>query len=231
MPICGTITFCRRACAMWQEDAAERGVGFVVRRPPDNSLEAFLEEVEAALLIGDENPCREPERWRQSAGQAAQAALLDCRCRRGGALARLRPQLCAAAPLPAASQGASCRISRPAREDRRRSIRGNREALCRASISPTTSPRDSAKLDRCVQPVDSFTGGTHAALKRLGEFVSPNSRTTTKRATTPRCSGTSRLSPYLHFGNIGPLTIALAVQKAVEEGKSPAAPARGFWMS
>src|SRR5580692_7406588 len=48
-----------------EEDAAERGVGFVVRRHPDNSLEAFLEEVEAALLIGDENPCREPERWRK----------------------------------------------------------------------------------------------------------------------------------------------------------------------
>jgi deoxyribodipyrimidine photo-lyase len=46
-------------------DAAERGVGFVVRRHPDNSLEAFLEDAEAALLIGDENPCREPERWRR----------------------------------------------------------------------------------------------------------------------------------------------------------------------
>src|ERR1019366_10583809 len=29
------------------EDAAERGVGFVLRRFPDNSVEAFLEEVEA----------------------------------------------------------------------------------------------------------------------------------------------------------------------------------------
>jgi deoxyribodipyrimidine photo-lyase len=40
-------------------------VGFVVRRSPENSLEAFLGEVKAALLIGDENPCREPERWRK----------------------------------------------------------------------------------------------------------------------------------------------------------------------
>src|SRR5215469_5049521 len=47
------------------EDAAELGVGCIVRRHPDNNLDAFLEEVEAALLIGDENPCREPERWRQ----------------------------------------------------------------------------------------------------------------------------------------------------------------------
>ena len=44
-------------------DAAERGVGFVVRRTPAK-LEEFLEEVQAAILIGDENPCREPERWR-----------------------------------------------------------------------------------------------------------------------------------------------------------------------
>ena len=43
----------------------QRGIGFIVRRPPD-SLEAFLEEVQAALLIGDENPCREPERWRHA---------------------------------------------------------------------------------------------------------------------------------------------------------------------
>src|ERR1700677_4041807 len=52
-----------------EADAAERGVGFVVRRttgkPGEVSLEAFLEEVEAALLVGDENPCREPERWRR----------------------------------------------------------------------------------------------------------------------------------------------------------------------
>ena len=48
------------------EDAADRGVGFVLRRSPEHSLEAFLEEVRAALLIGDENPCREPERWRRN---------------------------------------------------------------------------------------------------------------------------------------------------------------------
>ncbi len=47
------------------DDAAELGVGFVVRRAPD-TLEAFLEEVQAALLVGDENPCREPERWRRA---------------------------------------------------------------------------------------------------------------------------------------------------------------------
>lgn len=41
------------------------GAGFVLRHHPDNSLEKFLEEVGAAMLVGDENPCREPERWRK----------------------------------------------------------------------------------------------------------------------------------------------------------------------
>ena len=57
--------FLRQGLSDVEQDAAERGVGFVLRRSPENSLEAFLEEVDAALLIGDENPCREPERWRQ----------------------------------------------------------------------------------------------------------------------------------------------------------------------
>ena len=49
------------------EGLRERGVGFVVRRPTDgDTLEAFLDEVEAAMVVGDENVCREPERWRKA---------------------------------------------------------------------------------------------------------------------------------------------------------------------
>src|SRR5271170_3370158 len=48
-----------------EADLAERGISFIVRRPPGNSLEALLAEVGAAMVIGDKNPCREPERWRR----------------------------------------------------------------------------------------------------------------------------------------------------------------------
>src|SRR6201996_5449021 len=48
-----------------EEDLQQKQIGFVVRRPPNNSLQALLEEVNAAMVIGDENPCREPERWRK----------------------------------------------------------------------------------------------------------------------------------------------------------------------
>ena len=74
-------------------------------------------------------------------------------------------------------------------------------------------------LDRKVKPVDSFTGGMHAAVKRLSAFLSCELKDYEKTRNHPEVKGTSRLSPYLHFGNIGPITIALAVKKAVMEGK------------
>src|SRR3984885_16198923 len=48
-----------------EEDMQQRQIGFIVRRPPNNSLEKLLVEVNAAMVVGDENPCREPERWRK----------------------------------------------------------------------------------------------------------------------------------------------------------------------
>jgi deoxyribodipyrimidine photo-lyase len=76
-----------------------------------------------------------------------------------------------------------------------------------------------AKLDRSVGPVDTFTGGTHAALKRLRKFIRDDLASYDETRNHPEIAGTSRLSPYLHFGNISPATIALAVRKAVRESK------------
>src|SRR4051794_9564389 len=48
-----------------EEDLAERGIAFVMRRAPHESHERLFADVAAAMVIGDENPMREPERWRQ----------------------------------------------------------------------------------------------------------------------------------------------------------------------
>ena len=203
------------------EDAAEREVGLVVRRHPDNRLEAFLEEVEAALVVGDENPCREPERWRKvlagrlrvpfwtvDADVVTPSAIFG---RSYFLLHHFRPHLKAQLPTYLVAQ---------------------RQAF---PLHPWTAWKRFAsfdlagditegfdKLDRTVGPVDSFTGGTHAALKRLRAFVNHELAAYEETRNRPEVKGTSRLSPYLHFGNISPLTIALAVEKAVAQGKAPA---------
>jgi deoxyribodipyrimidine photo-lyase len=207
-----------------EQDAAERGVGFVVRRSPEHSLEAFLEEVEAGLLIGDENPCREPERWRKvltkrlklpywtvDADVVVPSRVFD---RSFVLLHHFRPHLKAELPnyLIAPKNILPRQEWKPGKKLQSYSLDRN--------ITDGFS-----KLDRSVGPADTFTGGTHAALRRLQEFVSLELKDYELARNHPEVKGTSRLSPYLHFGNIGPITIALAVKKAVADGQAPAAAA------
>jgi deoxyribodipyrimidine photo-lyase len=199
------------------QDAAELGIGFVVRRAPESKLEAFLEEVEAALLVGDENPCREPERWRKALAARLKLpywtvdadVVVPSRVfgRSFVLLHHFRPRLKAELPkyLVKTRDIAPLHPWKPRK-------------------APESFPLEEditegfRSLDRSVKPVDSFNGGTHAALKRLKEFVRERLKGYEVDRNHPEVEGTSRLSPYLHFGNIGPLTIALAVEDAVRRG-------------
>jgi len=204
------------------EDATQRGVGFVLRRHPNNSLEAFLEEVQAALLIGDENPCREPERWRRvlagrlkvpfwtvDADVVVPSAVFN---RSFHLLHHFRPHLKRELPrylvAPAKSQPLH--------------IWESPKALDSYPVTADITAGFNA-LDRTIKPVDSFTGGTHAAMRRLQQFVRCELVAYDDQRNHPEVRGTSRLSPYLHFGNISPLTIALAVEDAARRGKVTAA--------
>lgn len=200
------------------EDAAERGVGFVVRRPPEASLEAFLEEVQAALIIGDENPCREPERQRKALARRLKTpywtvdadVVVPSRIfgRSYALLHHFRPHLKAELPnfLVAPKKSEPLHRWQP------------RKTLATFELSGDISAGIS-KLDRSVKAVDTFAGGTHAALQRMRTFIRSDLAAYDRTRNHPELAGTSRLSPYLRFGNIGPLTIALAVTKAVANGK------------
>jgi deoxyribodipyrimidine photo-lyase len=201
-------------------DAAEREIAFIVRRSPAR-LEEFLEEVQAVLLVGDENPCREPERWRSALARRLRIpywtvdadVVVPSRVfgRSFALLHHFRPHLKAELP-----KYLDPPMIEPPHPHWRLHKRVERFSLAEDITSGFT------KLDRTVGPVDTFTGGTHAALKRLNEFVDAELKHYEATRNHPETRGTSRLSPYLHFGNIGPRTIALAVKKAVAEGKAPA---------
>jgi deoxyribodipyrimidine photo-lyase len=202
------------------EDSAELEVAFVVRRPPD-TLEAFLEEARAAMLIGDENPCREPERWRQviakrlripywtvDADVVAPSRIFN---RSYVLLHHFRPHL--KAELPKFLIGPAT-----AKPEKRWKAENPRSFDLSGYITAGFN-----SLDRRVKPVDSFTGGTHAAITLLDDFVKHKLAGYDTDRNHPETDGTSRLSPYLHFGNIGPLTIVSAVKKAADRQKIPAA--------
>lgn len=210
-----------------EEDLQSRGVGFVVRRPPSNSLDAFLTEVKAAMVVGDENHCREPERWRRvlshrltipywtvDADVVVPSGLFP---KRMYALHIFKPKLYAELPnylVNSEEPAPKFEWKQPA-------------SLASFSVKADVT-EGWKKLDRTVGAADSFTGGTHAALKRLRSFVEHDLQHYEIQRNHPEVDGTSRLSPYLHFGHISPLTIALAVEKAAREGRVSQAAREGF---
>jgi deoxyribodipyrimidine photo-lyase len=70
-------------------------------------------------------------------------------------------------------------------------------------------------IDRSVDPVPGFHGGTKEALRRLHDFTSRKLKHYSKQRNHPEIDGTSDLSAYLHFGHISPITVALAVKAAI----------------
>jgi deoxyribodipyrimidine photo-lyase len=202
-----------------ETDAAERGVGFVLRRASESSLERFLEEVQAAILIGDENPCREPERWRKALARKLKLPYWTVDAdvvvpsavfgRDYFLLQHMRPHLKQAIPkFLVGSEN-----SKP-----QHVWRGPKSLVSYSLDEDITAGFKT--LDRSIGPVDSFTGGTRAALKHLSRFITRCLKDYDEKRNHPEMNGTSRLSPYLHFGNIGPITIALAVEEAFAQGKA-----------
>ena len=201
-----------------QADLAERGIEFIVRRPPGNSLEALLGQVGAAMLIGDENPCREPERWRSVIAHRVRIPYWTVDAdvvvpsnlfhKHYYALHIFKPRLYEHFPTYLVQPPEI----RPLRK-------WERPANFESFDVRNDVTEGWKQLDRTVAPVDTFTGGTHAALKRLNDFVEHDLADYGDRRNHPELAGTSRLSPYLHFGHISPLTIALTVEAAVKAGK------------
>ena len=190
----------------------KRGIGFVLRRYPEHSLLKFCEEVRAALVIGDENPMREPERWRQIAAQKLRVPLWT-----------VDSDVIVPSRLIEKEQYAAFHIRKKleAEVDRFLVKPSNTRAkfAWKKPAKLQTLPADfdvteGWSLDRSVAPSTQFKGGTREALRLLSEFIEKKLKRYAKDRNHPELDGTSRLSPYLHFGHISPLTIAIAVQKS-----------------
>src|SRR5579864_5561468 len=205
-----------------EEGLANRNVGFVLRTYPYHSLTRFCEQVRPAIVIGDENPLREAEHWRVRAAQDLKAPLwtVDADVVVPSRLLRkehygartIRPRLQEFLPqflVPANVVKARTRWNKP------RDLH---------SLSTHEDFTIGWSLDRSVSAVVNWQGGTKRALSILSDFVKHGLRNYPQDRNHPEVSGTSHLSPYLHFGHIGPLTIAHAVQAA----SAPAAAKEAF---
>jgi deoxyribodipyrimidine photo-lyase len=194
------------------EDLKRRRIGFVLRRYPEKGVANFCEEMRASLLVGDDNPLRESEEakekiagriripfWTVDADVIVPSRLL---AREHYAARTIRPHIRAQLPkflLPVSKITPQI------------PWRNTRKIKSLAAGGPLI---EGFPLDRGVQPVMNFIGGPTEAKKTLNRFLHNRLKGYKENRNHPELDGTSQLSPYLHFGHIGPHTVALAVKNA-----------------
>jgi deoxyribodipyrimidine photo-lyase len=199
-----------------QEELADRGAGFVLRRSPEVSVEKLAAELGAAMVVGDENPLRGPERWRRMVAErldvpfwtvdadvVVPSKLIE-KAQYGAYTIRPRLQRLLPEYLhPLENLRTAVEWKRP---------KGLTSEDPRADITVGWE-----RLDRSVRPVDTWRGGPRSARERMKHFVERILPTYERDHNRPELDGSSRLSPYLHFGHIGPVTVAQAVNEAVRK--------------
>lgn len=189
-----------------------RGVGFVLRRHPDHDIGRFCADAGAALVVGDENPLREPERWRcEAAGRlrvpfwtvdadvVVPTALL---VKEQYAARTIRPRLRPFIP----------RFLELQPEPRARvAWRGEPAA---SGLPAEAATVEALEVDSSAGRVTGVRGGPAAARRALARFVKERLRGYAEGRNHPELDATSQLSPYLHFGHIGAREVARAVRDA-----------------
>jgi deoxyribodipyrimidine photo-lyase len=192
------------------EALEKRNIGFVLRRFPDHSLVKFCADVAPSLVVGDENPMREPENWRRKAAKKLKVPLWT-----------VDADVIVPSNLLLKEQYASHIIRRRLQPQLERFMIKPKNIHARfnwkrprglQSLDSDFDITQGWPLDRSVSTVSTFRGGTKEGLRLLKKFLKYGLHRYTMTRNKPEVDGTSRLSPYLHFGHISPLTVALAVE-------------------
>jgi len=191
---------------------AKRRVGFVLRAWPDHHLAKFCDEVKPSLVIGDENPLGETERWRQTAAHRLCVPLwtVDADVVVPGKL--LLKEQYAARTIRPRIHALLGEFLKPVTNIKGR-VAWRRPARV-FSLRADSDIVSNLPIDRSVASVTSFRGGAEEATRILKRFVRQRLPGYATLRNKPDLDGTSGLSPYLHFGHIGPRAVALAVREA-----------------
>ena len=191
-----------------------RGIAFVIRKGSPDEVQLDLSR-DAAILVCDRGYLMPQRTW-----QRAVAARVECRM--------VEVETDAVVPLETASgkHEFAARTLRPKIyrlweeylvEHASPPVRDTAQGLGLRSDVDLSDPLKAAgelNVDRSVGPVRRFEGGLTAARTRLRAFLDggfdgyKDSRSEPGRATV------SHMSPFLHFGQISPVEIALAARAA-----------------
>lgn len=192
----------------------ERGVGFVIRRGSPDEVALQLAR-EAALIVCDHGYLRAQKAWRRCVAEAAGRRVM----RVEGDVVVPVAQASTKAEIGARSLRPKIgrlrdpylvrlRAQRPRIEAGRLRVKGD------VALDDLPALVAQLKIDHSIGAVSAFRGGYSHARRRLTEFVAARLGEYCAARTLPGAPKLSTLSPYLHFGQISPIEVALAVRDA-----------------
>ncbi len=201
-----------------QAELADRGIQLVIQKGAPDKVAVNMSK-KADLAVVDEGYLHMQRQWRSAAARA-----MDC------PLYEVTTNLIVPVEEASEKENYSAGTLRP-----RISRRLDRYLTALKHTKPHTSsmplrfdsipldfPEKTAKglgIDGAVKPSVFFTGGSKQALKRLKTFLQSKLDSYETLRNHPAEEYQSGLSPYLHFGQISPLQVALEAMKIDSPGR------------
>jgi deoxyribodipyrimidine photo-lyase len=191
---------------------ADRGIKLVLRRGRPDKVALELAK-DASLVVCDRGYLRHQRLWRVEVAREAHCGLVQVE---GDVVV----------PVDEVSDKAehAARTIRPKiqklREEYVKALRATKPAKCSLPLHVTgdfdpTKPDAvirELRVDRRIGRVRRFRGGTSEARRRLACFLRHDLPGYADARNDPANPNASRLSPYLHFGQISPVEIARKIQ-------------------
>ncbi len=211
-------TFMMQGLAEVSDALAERGIRFVMlRQAPDSA--ALRLASDAALLVTDRGYLRVQVEWRRRVAEAAPCPVMQ-----------VETDVVVPVEVVSDKEEYAARTIRPRIH---KHLLEYLKPLAQTKpmhdstgldldvedLRPSLATLDGLSMDRTVGPVSAFTGGGAEARRLLSEFIAEKLADYDELRNDPSLDFVSHMGPYLHFGQISPLDIALQVIEADSPGE------------
>ena len=192
----------------------KRGIGFVTRRAPPVET-ALLYAREAAMVVCDRNYLAPIKRFYADFAREATCRVVQVEGDVVVPVETASPKHEVAARTLRPKLGRLMKEYLVPLEEQTVRHKANRLKIENTlDLSDVPKLVASLKADQSVRPVKRFKGGAAQAAGRLKHYLGePFAHYATARG-KPEAGAASHMSPYLHFGQISPVALALAVQEA-----------------
>jgi deoxyribodipyrimidine photo-lyase len=206
--------FMLEGLAQTERALRRRGLGFAMRQGSPDAVALELGE-QAALIVCDRGYLRPQRQWhRRVAAKAGRRVL------------QVEGDVVVPVELASTKAEIGARTLRPKllrlrdrflRPLARGQVRIPAEGLAIGGQIDLTNPAAllaKLRIDHSIAPVRGLCGGYRQARQRLDDFIAHRLDGYVARRAAPAAAMVSGLSPYLHFGQISPVEIGLAVREA-----------------